>query len=128
MQPSVLLPSFPSWLTSVPLHGIVFSADAFFSKPHMASFLLNRARFEAAFSLPPTAASFPSSALLHAILAVAYTVSAKNAFNSDRETYWKRDDESSSTPAMYHSRRAKVRCNFSFASPPLFSLSMSSIC
>lgn len=98
---------YPGWPSDLPPPSLTRKMlDLFFTRPHCGSYLIIRSKFEAAFSFPPTSSRFPSVALIHSMLAVAYTC-VPSTFNVENNSYWKKEARDTS-PAVYHGRRGKV--------------------
>lgn len=57
------------------------------------------------FDRPPLSSNFPGLTLLHAILAVAFTISPPNVLNISKEPYWQTSGVE--LPAFYHAERTK---------------------
>jgi hypothetical protein len=78
--------------------------DAYFSRDHLTSGMINKGRFLSALSHPPTHTKFPHASLIHAVCAVAARFIDPQQLDLDKESYWKDDD----SPADYHAKRAKM--------------------
>lgn len=107
---------YPGWDASLPSPALVSRlVDVYFSRPHMASGMVNQARFLASLALPPTHVGFPPSCLLHAMLATASRFVSEDAFAFGGDdgagagfgTYWRRGEVGVNSPAEYHAARAK---------------------
>ena len=103
---------YPGWDSTLPSPALVSKlVDVYFSRPHVASGMINQPRFLASLALPPTHALFPPSCLLHAMLATASRFVSDDAFALADEasfgTYWRRAEPGVHTPADYHAARAK---------------------
>lgn len=99
---------YPGWDSTLPSPTLVTRLiDKYFALSHLASGMIDRARFLANLSLPPTHHQFPPSCLLHAMLATAARLVSDDFFAGENE-YWRRGDNAVRHPAEYHAARAKA--------------------
>lgn len=92
---------YPSWPTSLPSPSIVHRlVHLFFARCTIPATIFNRARFLASLDLPPTAAGFPETALLHAMCSYAAVLVSEEALYQDGmvKKYW----EGYKGPREYH--------------------------
>ena len=108
-EPFILDLLYPGWPSDLPAPNLVSTLiDVYFTRPHAGYYMLNRGRFMTAFSFPPKHAMFPHAGLIHAMMAVAFTCVAPNAFDMSGHLYWRSIDGTEiESPAVYHAKRAK---------------------
>ncbi|KAK4057271.1 hypothetical protein OIO90_001768 [Microbotryomycetes sp. JL221] len=104
-QQSPLLDLFyPNWPRTLPSPQLVHRlVDAFFSKSHLVSVMINKPRLMRNLQLPPTHSDFPTTALLHGIIAIASNCVSDDVWQGE-DRYWGPDE----TPADWHARQAKM--------------------
>lgn len=85
--------------------------DVYFSKPHLATGLINEARFRASMTYPPDDPRAPIPCLLHAMIATAAMMVAEDSFfASESYRYWDLDASGTSL-CDYHALRAESLLN-----------------
>uniref|UniRef100_A0A0K3CBS0 BY PROTMAP: gi/342321075/gb/EGU13013.1/ Proteophosphoglycan 5 [Rhodotorula glutinis ATCC 204091] n=1 Tax=Rhodotorula toruloides TaxID=5286 RepID=A0A0K3CBS0_RHOTO len=85
--------------------------DVYFSKPHLATGLINEARFRASMTYPPDDPRAPIPCLLHAMIATAAMMVAEDSFfASESYRYWDLDGSGTSL-CDYHAVRAESLLN-----------------
>lgn len=95
---------FPNWPPTLPSPRLVYQlCDVYFSKRHTTEDLVNKQKFFAHLALQPSHRDFPHTALIHAMCAVATRFIKQDAFDLDKETYWR----SAPSPTDYHANAAK---------------------
>jgi hypothetical protein len=98
---------YPGWPRDLPSPTLVTRlVDAYFSKSHAASGMINRAKLYANLTLPPSHVNFPETALLHMILATSARMVSRDFFEQEQK-YWGKEDPNESI-VDYHASRAKV--------------------
>lgn len=98
---------YPGWPRDLPSPALVTRlVDAYFSKSHAASGMINRAKLYANLTLPPSHVNFPETALLHMILATSARMVSRDFFEQEQK-YWGKEDPNESI-VDYHASRAKV--------------------
>lgn len=95
---------YPSDLPSLPLMRRLI--DVYFAKPHLASGLIDEARFRASFAYPSDDPRSPVTCLLHAIAATAAMWVNEETFFAEEPKYWLYDGQGRSC-SDYHARRAQ---------------------
>ncbi|KAM0789214.1 hypothetical protein ACM66B_000059 [Microbotryomycetes sp. NB124-2] len=104
-QQSPLLELFyPGWPRTLPSPQLVHRlVEAFFTKSHLVSVMINKPRLMRNLQLPPTHPDFPTTALLHGVIAVASDCVSDDVWQGE-ERYWQPEE----TPAEWHARQAKM--------------------
>ncbi|KAK4051406.1 hypothetical protein OIV83_002890 [Microbotryomycetes sp. JL201] len=104
-QQSPLLELFyPGWPRTLPSPQLVHRlVEAFFTKSHLVSVMINKPRLMRNLQLPPTHPDFPTTALLHGVIAVASDCVSDDVWQGE-ERYWSAEE----SPAEWHARQAKM--------------------
>lgn len=103
---------YPSDLPSMPLMRRLI--DVYFAKPHLATGLIDEARFRASFAYPFDDPRSPVTCLLHGIAATAAMMVNEETFFADEPKYWLYDGQGRSSCSDYHARRAREMLQSSF--------------
>ncbi|GAA5895977.1 Zn(II)2Cys6 transcription factor [Sporobolomyces salmoneus] len=95
---------YPGWPRDLPSFDLTSRLiDVWFSKPHCLTGLINEAQFRSSMLHPPSTSSFPHSALIHAMMAIASMLVSEEFFMNEPR-YWPTGQKVSE----YHAARGKV--------------------
>ncbi|GAA97086.1 uncharacterized protein L969DRAFT_19952 [Mixia osmundae IAM 14324] len=97
---------YPGWPITLPSPALVSAlCNAFFSKSHLCSHTVSKARFMAALDLPPRHPDFPHTSLIHSVCCIGSSLLAPEAYGIHLEQYWAIGGDPS--PAAYHANQAR---------------------